>query len=137
MSERNAWRAQPHVHGARLTDDLRHLGLGSGDVVLVHSSLSRLGHVKGGAPAVVDALLRAVEPGGTVLFPTLTGSEHDGPARPPHLDVRRTVCWTGRIPETARLRPDACRTASLRADRSALVDRSRICIGSAIALSPA
>jgi aminoglycoside 3-N-acetyltransferase len=26
------------------------------------------------------------------------------------MDVRRSVCWTGRIPETARLRPDARRS---------------------------
>src|SRR5215210_5495176 len=102
-----AWQSQPEVTAAMLADDLRRLGLGEGAVVLVHSSLSRLGNVKGGADAVVDSLLTAVGPTGTVLFPTLTGTEHDGPDAPPVVDVRSTPCWTGRIPETARHRKGA------------------------------
>lgn len=93
-----------------LADDLRRLGLAPGDVVLVHSSLSRLGNVAGGAEAVIDALLDAVGPGGTVLFPTLTGSEALGPDNPPVIDLVGTPCWTGRIPETARQRPEARRS---------------------------
>jgi aminoglycoside 3-N-acetyltransferase len=93
-----------------LIADLDRLGIGAGDVVLVHSSLSRLGNVAGGAEAVIDALLAAVGPDGTVLFPTLTGSEDLGPDHPPVMDVRATPCWTGRIPETARQRPDARRS---------------------------
>jgi aminoglycoside 3-N-acetyltransferase len=104
------WQSQPEVTAAVLTDDLRHLGLGEGAVVLVHSSLSRLGNVKGGADAVVDSLLAAVGPTGTVLFPTLTGTERDGPDAPPMVDVRSTPCWTGRIPETARHRKGARRS---------------------------
>jgi len=104
------WQSQPTVTTAALVDDLRRLGLAEGSVVLVHSSLSRLGNVEGGAEAVIDALLAAVGPGGTVLFPTLTGTEGDGPESPPVIDVRSTPCWTGRIPETARRRPGAIRS---------------------------
>ena len=86
------------------------LGLGDGAVVLVHSSLSRLGNVKGGADAVIDSLLAAVGPTGTLLFPTLTGTERDSPDAPPMIDVRSTPCWTGRIPETARHRIGARRS---------------------------
>lgn len=98
------------VTRASLTNDLRALGIERGAVVLVHSSLSGLGWVEGGAEAVIDALLDAVGERGTVLFPTLTGSELDGPGHPPHMDVRSTPCWTGAIPETARKRPDAVRS---------------------------
>ncbi|HEX2185190.1 MAG TPA: AAC(3) family N-acetyltransferase [Chloroflexota bacterium] len=94
----------------RLAGDLSGLGLRAGDTVLVHASLSRLGHVVGGAEAVIDTLLDVVGAAGTVLFPTLTGSEHDGLDRPPGMDVRVTPCWTGRIPETARQRPGAQRS---------------------------
>lgn len=93
-----------------LVNDLRRLGLGEGAAVLVHSSLSRLGNVKGGADAVVDSLLAAVGATGTLLFPTLTGTERDGPNAPPMVDVRSTPCWTGRIPETARHWPGARRS---------------------------
>jgi aminoglycoside 3-N-acetyltransferase len=104
------WQSQPEVTAAMLSDDLRRLGLGDGTVVLVHSSLSRLGNVKGGADAVIDSLLDAVGPTGTLLFPTLTGTERDGPDAPPMIDVRSTPCWTGRIPETARQRIGARRS---------------------------
>ena len=36
-------------------DDLRSLGLGTGDRVVVHSSLRAVGPVEGGADAIVDA----------------------------------------------------------------------------------
>ena len=60
---------------ADISDDLASLGLRAGHHVLVHSSLSSLGHVDGGAETVVRALLDVVGPTGTVLVPTLTGSE--------------------------------------------------------------
>jgi aminoglycoside 3-N-acetyltransferase len=53
-----------------LIDDLRALGISVGDVVLVHSSLSRLGWVIGDQMAVVDALMAAVGPTGTLVMPT-------------------------------------------------------------------
>jgi aminoglycoside 3-N-acetyltransferase len=50
--------------------DLRNLGLDAGDTVLVHASLSALGWVCGGAPAVVDALQRVLTEAGTLVMPT-------------------------------------------------------------------
>ena len=62
---------------ASLTSDLGALGAESGDVVIVHSSLSALGFVAGGAQAVVEALLRAVGPVGTIVMPTQSGQLTD------------------------------------------------------------
>ena len=62
--------SQPHVTYSMLVDGLGNLGLTEGDVVLVHSSLSRFGYVEGGADTVVDALLAAVGAEGTVAVPT-------------------------------------------------------------------
>lgn len=78
--------------------------------MLVHSSLSSFGRVEGGADAVIDAIIEAVSPGGTVLFPTLTGSEALSAENPPVFDVLNTPCWTGKIPETARKRPGFIRS---------------------------
>jgi aminoglycoside 3-N-acetyltransferase len=55
-----------------LRDDLHQLGLVQGVTVLVHSSLSNLDWVVGGAHAVVLALLETVEATGTIVMPTQT-----------------------------------------------------------------
>ena len=57
---------------ASLTDAFRAIGLQPGDLVLVHSALRRLGPVAGGADTVIDALLAAVGPTGTVAVATHT-----------------------------------------------------------------
>ena len=102
-------------HHHRFTRDslranLQHLGISEGDLIVVHSSLRGLGWVAGGATTVIDALLDAVGDKGTVIFPTLTGSEQDGPDQPPRMHVTDTPCWTGTIPEAARHRSDGHRS---------------------------
>lgn len=97
-----------------ILDDLvsafRELGLKQGSTVLVHSSMKSFGHVEGGADTVIESLLRAVGPEGSVIVPTLTGTRADSPEHPPVFDVRSTPCWTGLIPETFRKRSDAKRS---------------------------
>jgi len=102
--------SKPCVAGEAIVKGLRGLGLGFGDVALVHSSLSSLGHVPGGAETVIDALLETVGPRGTIVVPTLTGSAELKPSRPPSIDLLETPCWTGIIPETFRKRPGAIRS---------------------------
>ena len=57
--------------------DLRRLGIESGDVVIVHSSLSSIGWVCGGAQAVISALLKAVGSDGTLVMPAHSGEWSD------------------------------------------------------------
>lgn len=89
---------------------LRDLGLPAGAQVLAHSSLSSFGYVEGGADALIDAVLDVLGPQGTLLAPTLTGSEELSAANPPFFDPQETPCWTGRIPETLRRRAGALRS---------------------------
>ena len=56
----------------RLVSKLRELGVRRGMVLAVHSSTSGLGLRGGDARAVADAMLEAVGPEGTILFPTYT-----------------------------------------------------------------
>ena len=48
--------------------DLRKLGVTEGSAVEVHSSLSSIGYVIGGASTVVDALMEVVDPTGTLVM---------------------------------------------------------------------
>jgi len=59
---------------------LRSVGVGDGDILEVHCSLSAMGWVVGGALTVVDALLEAVGPTGTVCMPAHT-SDNGDPSR--------------------------------------------------------
>ncbi|MCS6829854.1 MAG: AAC(3) family N-acetyltransferase [Armatimonadota bacterium] len=89
-----------------IVQHLRRLGVTKGKDVLVHSSLSSIGWVEGGADTVIEALLAAVSPAGTILMPALNGSPQDSPQNPPRMDVNSTTCpeWIGVIPETFRRR---------------------------------
>lgn len=63
--------------------DLSDLGVNGGDVLLVHSSLSSIGWVCGGAQSVVTALLKATgtsgdaQEGGTLVMPAHSGDWSD------------------------------------------------------------
>ena len=82
---------------------LRGLGVESGASLVVHSSLSSLGRVDGGADVVVDALLDAVGPKGTVMMPTFT--RYDEP-----YDPDSSPSTTGAITEAFRKRRPTVRS---------------------------
>ncbi len=63
----------------QIASELAALGLRSGDAVMMHSSLSALGPVEGGAPTVVDAILQAIGGSGTLLAPAFRDSVWGNP----------------------------------------------------------
>ena len=78
MTERNAVEAvDDPVTVEMLVEDLCGLGVEAGETLLVHSSVSSLGWVAGGAQAVVEGLQAVVEPAGTLVVPTFTGQYSD------------------------------------------------------------
>jgi aminoglycoside 3-N-acetyltransferase len=95
-----------------ILNDLRKLGLKEGDIVLVHSSLSAIGYIEGGADAVIDALLEAVGPTGTILMPTfpLPGTMMDYAKTDPLFDPKNTPSYMGEITEVFRRRKEALRS---------------------------
>ena len=71
-------------------DKVRHL--------LVHSSLSSLGHVEGGARTVLDALMAVLGPAGTLMAPTFNYFLEDHEV----FDPLTKPSQTGAIPEALR-----------------------------------
>jgi aminoglycoside 3-N-acetyltransferase len=110
-----------------LAADLSALGMRAGEVVLVHSSMTRLGFVVGGVQAVVQAVLDVLGPDGTVVVPTHTPDNTDPagwqhppvpeawwPAirqQAPGFDPSRTPSrWMGVLAEAVRTWPGAVRS---------------------------
>ena len=75
--ERSIKASTGPVTRAQLADDLGRLGVRPGSALLVHTSLSALGWVCGGAQTVVEALLDALGPDGTLVVPTHTNGNSD------------------------------------------------------------
>ena len=78
MSELSIIASTPHpATVASLSQDLIRLGVKEGDVLLVHSSLSSIGWVCGGAHAVILALQEVLGPSGTLVMPAHSGQVSD------------------------------------------------------------
>jgi aminoglycoside N3'-acetyltransferase len=93
----------PDVTRQQIANGLRQIGVQSGELLLVHSSLSSFGHVVGGAPAVVEALLDVAGPDGTVFVPTFNFGQLP-------FDPATTCSLTGAISESLRTMPGALRS---------------------------
>jgi len=128
-----------------LTADLRALGVSTGQVLLVHASLRRIGAVRGGAAEVVAALRSAVGPQGTLAVPTGTASNSDASmlyftrtagmtpeqisqykaAMPPFDPAATPSEGMGRIAEQIRTTPGAVRSAHPQSSFAALGPMAR------------
>ncbi|WP_128477669.1 aminoglycoside N(3)-acetyltransferase [Halorussus pelagicus] len=126
MEERIEQTDEP-VTPDRIAADLRDLGVESGETLLVHSSLSSLGWVTGGAPAVVDALMAVLTPEGTLVMPTHSSQYTDPEVwenppvpddweetirteRPPYRPAVTPTWNVGAIPECFRTYPEVHRS---------------------------
>lgn len=117
-----------------LIDGWRRTGVAEGMTLIVHSSLSALGPVDGGASTVVDSLLAAVGTSGTVVVPAFTPQVSDpepdlGGVPDPDLRARRDAVPLfhpdlpspmGAIAEALRTRTDSVRSTHPQASVAAV-----------------
>ncbi|MCE5323962.1 AAC(3) family N-acetyltransferase [bacterium] len=86
-----------------IEDGLQKIRLSTGDVVVVHSSLSSFGNVDGGADTVIDALLDVIGEQGTLVVPTYTYGLDI-------FDPQTSTSLCGAITEAVRMHPNALRS---------------------------
>lgn len=112
----------------RIAADLRALGLRSGALLLLHSSLASLGWVPGGPQGALEGILSALGPEGTLVLPTHS-SENSEPSAwqappvpeawwetirstlPAYDPARTPTRGMGAIPELFRTWPGVLRSA--------------------------
>lgn len=89
----------------------RRLGVASGDAVLVHTALSKVGWVEGGPLEFAASVADAVAPGGVALFPTLSDTGWASADNPPSFRATDPPApWVGAVPRAALLLPGAVRS---------------------------
>lgn len=138
MDSLTTWRS--------IAADLGTLGVATGDILCVHSSLKSLGFTVGGARAVIEGLLEAVGPTGTVMMPSFSGDLSD-PAEwrhPPvpaawHDEIRRSTPaydprrtptrGMGTVAELFRHWPEALRSAHPQSSFSAVGAKAARLVG--------
>jgi len=98
---------------------LRRLGVRRGMDLMVHSSLSSLGPVMGGADAVIDALRDVIGPTGTLMMPSFN---HE---RAEVFDINTTPTNNGEIPDTFWRRPGVVRSVHATHSLAACGPRAR------------
>jgi aminoglycoside 3-N-acetyltransferase len=95
------------VAARKLTRQLDALGVERGRILLVHTSFSRVRPVDGGPNGLIDALLTAIGPDGTLVMPSMTDDDD-------HVfDSLRTPCLgMGVVADVFWRRPGALRSDS-------------------------
>ncbi len=87
-----------------LINDLKAIGAREDDSIIVHSSLSKIGYVDGGAATAIDVLRNVIGKGGTLILPSFPGNtfSKDYLEATPSFDIRNTPSRMGIITEYFR-----------------------------------
>jgi len=112
--KRNTQRREGPVYNLdELKSALTSAGFASGDIIMVHSSLSRIGNVDGGAQTVVQSIVDIVTASGTIIMPCYNSAEamlkelrHNK-----LIDLRVSPSAVGKITDVFRTWPDVLRSS--------------------------
>ena len=126
----NAQKAAPKTAGAsdpgpvtslaRAIETLRSLGVGRGDLLVVHSAYRPLRGDGAKPDQIIDALLELIGPTGTLAMPAIPAYAEEGDVEGRMTrdltgvvctyDPKRTAVWTGALPLALRARANAARS---------------------------
>lgn len=101
------------THTAKsMANDLRRLGLASGDLVMVHSSYKAFGQIEDGVQSTIQAVEEAVSPNGLILIPSfnIVNGKERFRKKPMPWDIATTPSTSGWVSEYFRRMPGTLRT---------------------------
>ena len=123
-----------------LANALKALGVKDGDTLLVHSAISKLGYMQGGADAIIEALSKAVGQSGTFMAPAFARpyiafegkGNKAGNYRPydtrPNGELRDVTITTGQLPRTMLTYPNSFRSGHVSHEWVALGAKAEYCV---------
>lgn len=99
LEKNNDIITQKHIE-----EKLIKIGIKDGDIIMLHSSLSKMGLVEGGAQTVINSFLKIIGSAGTLVMPTFpaVGFNIDYLKTKPVFNVLNTPSKMGLITETFR-----------------------------------
>ena len=88
----------------QIKEQLEQLGIHNNDIIMLHSSLSKLGYEEGGAETVITAFLEILDKDGTLVMPSFPaiGFNYDYLKTNPTFDILHTPSKMGVITEVFR-----------------------------------
>lgn len=100
------------VDEAEIISVLQNAGIKEGDVLMVHSSLRKIGLVENGAGTLIDALLKTIGKTGTLMMPSFPaiGFNYDYLKSKPVFDLKHTPSRMGIVTETFRKKSGSVRS---------------------------
>ena len=106
--------SQPSNSRASLAADLRALGVGAGQVLMVHAAFRSVGWTEGGPATLIRALQDVLGPGGTLVMPAASpqlGRVAGSGSQPDEMfDPAQTPTQMGYLAETFRQWPETLRS---------------------------
>jgi aminoglycoside 3-N-acetyltransferase len=95
-----------------ISECLHSLGVKEGDIVMLHSSMSSIGYVEGGAKTLIDAFLDVLAQAGTLVMPSfpVIGFNLDYLKTDPLFDIKNTPSRMGAVTEVFRKMPGVKRS---------------------------
>ena len=91
--------SMPQAAKGDIIASLRTLGITPGAGIMVHSSLKSFGYVEGGARTIIEALMEAVGPEGTLLMPSFNHGAAFAEGGPGYFHPGETPATNGAIPD--------------------------------------